>query len=674
MVVRELVTKLGFKVDTKKVGAFESRIEGVKKKAAGASSKFGSFGKAIGDSIMNMNAGTIAFGAAGLAVAGVAKFVSAATQKYLAFEEGMKGVERVTLATAEEMKRMEKAALEAGEASIFSTADSANAMKFLAQAGLEVDEVITALPGALQLAAAANMDLATAADISTNILTSNKLSVEELTRVNDVLAKTASKTNTDVIQLGWAFAELGNVGKLAGLEIEELSSFFGVLANNGVRGSNAGTTLKNSLMALLSPTKKGSALLKELNIDMNDYVDSTGKFKKGKLPELFGQLNKAFEEGKLGPGKMQKAFQKLPSKGLITFASTGKEKLEELTEAFKNAGGTAEKAANIAFKGLGGAIKLLGSRIDVSMVKFMKTSNLNKIFEDIVRFLSDVLPPLIDAIAVMLKPIGKVLRIILFPFKLIGALLGGVVKMFSKTGDAATSILDPLDSIADFLDGIVQSVRDFFSAFNKISIFERVANWIRETADNYNKFYSDLAKSDSFAGKLYRMFINIERIVKSIVDLFGIGMGKELDIIADDWTRFMNGAFAFFDWLIDDFNKWVNGIADSFKWVWEQIEPIVDAILQPIKDTFDLISVAVSEIADLLDIEVAKAKKPGEEIQKTVSKETSKLEQKSNTFNVNAPVTVYGGGGAGTGKAVRQAVVSAFSLELQKIVEESGGI
>ena len=674
MVVRELVTKLGFKVDTKKVGAFESKIESVKKKAAGATSKFGGFGKAIGDSIMNMNAGTIAFGAAGLAIAGVAKFVSSATQKYLAFEEGMKGVERVTLATAEEMERMEKAALEAGEASIFTTGDAANAMKFLAQAGLKVDEVITALPGALQLAAAAQMDLATAADISTNILTSNKLSVEELTRVNDVLASAASKTNTDVIQLGWAFAELGNVGKLAGLEIEELSSFFGVLANNGIRGTNAGTTLKNSLMALLNPTEKGSKLLKELHIDMNNYVDSTGKFKKGKLPELFGQLNKAFEEGKLGPGKMTKAFQKLPSKGLIAFAATGKEKLEELTEAFKNAGGTAEKAANIAFKGLSGSIKLLGSRIDVSMVKFMKTSSLNKIFEDIVRFLSDILPPLIDALAVMLKPIGKVLRIILFPFKLIGALLGGVIKMFAKTGDAATSILDPLDSIADFLDGIVQTVRDFFSAFNKISIFERIANWIREASDNYKKFMSDLAKSDGFIGKIYRLFININRIIKSIVDLVGIELSKEFDKIAQDWAIFTNGLSNFFSWLGDEFDKWIQGIQDGFNQMWEFIEPVVNAILQPLKDAFNIISDAIEQIADLLDIEVAKSKKPGEEIQKTVSKETSKLEQKSNTFNVNAPVTVNGGGGAGTGKAVRQAVVSAFSLELQKIVEESGGI
>ena len=676
MVVRELVTKMGFKVDTKKLSTFESKIEGIKKKTAGATSRFGNFGKAVGDGIMKIDAGTLAFGAAAAAIAAVGKAISMATEKYLAFEQGMKGVERVTLATSEEMERMEKAALEAGEASIFTTADSANAMKFLAQAGLEVDEVITALPGALQLAAAANMDLATAADISTNILTSNKMKVEELTDVNNILAKTASKTNTDVIQLGWAFAELGNIGEMAGLKVYELSAFMGVLANNGIRGTSAGTTLKNAMIALLSPTKKGGELLSKLNIDMSQYIDASGKFKKGALPVVFGELNKAYKEGKVGIGALTKAFGKLPAKGIATFAATGREKLEELTLAFKNSGGTAEKAANVAFKGLSGALALLSSRIDVAMVKFMKTTRLNKVFEDIVRILSDVLPPLIDVIAVILKPIGVVLRLILIPIKLISAVLGGVIKLFARTGESVSNVLAPLDAIADYMDGIIESVRQFFSAFNKITIFERFYGLIKNIAKTFKGFFKNLTKSGSFAMKFFKIFYNVWRIIKSIGYYIGTKFIDLMRPVKDFWDLIIGHISKFFNWTISKVVNFFNWIGKGFQKLWSFIQKIVDAVVKPIEEVFNFISETIQEIADFLDIEVDDAKKPEKEIQKTISKETSKLEQKKNEFNVNAPVTVNGAGAgaAATGKAVREAVVSAFSIELQKIVAEAGGV
>jgi TP901 family phage tail tape measure protein len=617
MVVRELVTKLGFKVDKAKMSGFEKRMDGIKGRAMKATTSMGTFGKSLSGVIGKLDPTTIAIAGATIALTGLVKAFSAATRKYLEFEKGMKGVERVTLATAEEMEEMEEAALTAGEASIFTTGDAANAMKFLAQAGLETNEVITALPGALQLAAAAEMDLATAADISTNILTSNRLEVEELTRVNDVLAKTASKTNTDVIQLGWAFAELGNIGQMAGLEVEELSAFLGVLANNGVRGSAAGTALKNTLITLLAPTKKGSDLLAKLNIDMSKYVNETGKFRKAALPKLFGELNQAYKQGRVGVGALTRAFGKLPAKGIATFSATGQEELERLSNAFYGAAGTAEKAANIAFKGLDGAIKLFSSRMDVASVKLIKDTGFKQIFEDVVRFLSDIIPPLIETLAVILTPIGVAFNILLFPLKLIGAILGSFIKIISRFGNLiAKFVIHPFETVSYYLDSIVIAVRKFGEMLSKV---ER----------------GPLLHIHNFVVDLFRIFI------------------------------------ALFDLAFIGFEKLTGLIVDAFEWVWDAISPIMKLVIEPVKKVFAFISDTISKLADLLEMEVAQLEAP--EFTEIIEE---RAPTRQNVFNVNAPVNVTAGGrgAAGVANAVKRAVISQFSIELQKVVIESGGL
>jgi TP901 family phage tail tape measure protein len=620
MVIRELVTKMGFKIDKTKMKAFESRVDGMKNKAAKAASKWGVFGEAIAGGITKLDASTILIGAATVALAGLIKGLTAATEKYLEFERGMKGVERVTLATAEEMERMENAALEAGEASIFTTGDAANAMKFLAQAGLDTNQTIEALPGALQLAAAAEMDLATAADISTNVLTANQLKVSELTRVNDVLAKAASKTNTDVVQLGWAFAELGNIAQMSGLEIEESAAFMGVLANNGIRGTAAGTTFKNAMIALLSPTKKGSALLQNLNINMANYVDETGKWRKGGLPAVFGELNKAYKEGRVGIGTLTQAFGKLPAKGIATFAATGRKEIESLTQTFYDSAGTAEKAANIAFKGLDGAVRLFESKMDVAAVRLIKDTGLKNLFEDVVRFFGDIVPPLVDSLSILLKPIVLLVRALLFPFKLIGVLIGGFIKSFNSVGKILQGgFLYPIERFVGLLDSVVDKAREFMDVL-----------------------------TDTKEGPLKEIFVFVN-------DIFRI------------FKTLINFLIAGFKLFFEVFSMAIGSLLET-------LGPFIAMIITPIKKIFSEIAWVVSAVADLLEIELKAFEQMGTRGAVGATKEAGET-YKTNIFNIDAPVSVAGGrGAAGTAAAVKKAVVSQFSIELQKIVIESGGV
>ena len=141
------------------------------------------------------------FALAAVGVAGVLAFkgiVTAAGD----FDASMRRVAAVSGATGEEFKTLTETAKELGATTQFSASQAASGMEFLAKAGFDTNEVLQAIPGTLQLAAAASLDLGTAADIVTNVLTGFGLEVRELTRVNDVLVKTFTSSNTNLIELG----------------------------------------------------------------------------------------------------------------------------------------------------------------------------------------------------------------------------------------------------------------------------------------------------------------------------------------------------------------------------------------------------------------------------------------------------------------------------------------
>jgi len=532
MIVRELVTKFGFKTDSTKLrtynrqvekaknrtGAFDRRVKrtrtslqkfglglsvinrkfqafslGLEKRFAGVLKPLRAMGgqiPLIGGALQSMSAGGIlATGAIvglGAAVIGTIAALRKATAMYARFEMGLKGVERITLATAEEMLMLKKAALEAGEASVFSTADAAEAEKFLAQAGLSVKDVIGALPGTLQLAAAGNLDLASAADIATNVLTSNKLAVEELSRVNDVLAKSAASSNTDVLQLGSAFSTVGNTGALAGVQIEEMAGLLGILANNGNRGTLAGTLLRNVFVRLMAVTPKAQKAMDKLGIDINGLTDESGKFVKGGLVKFFGELNQAMAEGKINAGEIISVFGERAGRAISTFAATSTPVLTEMIGKIEASGGTAEKAAKIAFKGMTGAAKLFGSRMEAASNQAFEQSGLRDVFEQIVRILADILPPLIRGLGVILAPIGKTIAFILTLLRPVFAIIGGILNLFFKmTSKALSPLIDELDIgiqvVSEFADIL-------FSAFDKafraaMKFFDMVFRGLRPILD-----------------------------------------------------------------------------------------------------------------------------------------------------------------------------------------------
>lgn len=186
------------------------------------------------------------------------------------FEASMSVVQALSGATGKDLKRLEDAAREMGATTAYSATDAAEALQVLSLAGLDVDQQISALPPLLYLAGASMIDLETSADIVTTAVRSLGYDFTETGRVADVFAVTMSSSATDTEQLGEAFKYVAPLAGALGFSVEDLGLVLGTMANAGIRGSQAGTTLRGALTNLLNPTDSMKTAMDELGIEITN--------------------------------------------------------------------------------------------------------------------------------------------------------------------------------------------------------------------------------------------------------------------------------------------------------------------------------------------------------------------------------------------------------------------
>lgn len=270
------------------------------------------------------------------------------------FEQTLSTVRAVTGATETQFKALREEAQRLGATTRFSASEAGEGLLFLARAGFSVEESLQAVEGTLQLAQAGALDLGSAADIASNVLSGFRLTTDETTRVVDVLAFTANNANTNIQQLGDAMKFVAPVAAGLGVDIEEASAAIGVLSNNGLQASLAGTGLRRILSELESPAKKSRDILASLGLTAADVqvsqVGLTTAIQRlaaagidtGQALEFFGDRG--------GP-----AFEVLAS-------SIGD--VQELSGALEGAGGTAERIAKIMDDNLNGALLAVKSAFE----------------------------------------------------------------------------------------------------------------------------------------------------------------------------------------------------------------------------------------------------------------------------------------------------------------------
>lgn len=304
--------------------------------------------------------------AAAAAAAAVGAIAVAAVNVGKEFETAMSQVQATMLidTTTEEgaaaFATLEDAARECGRTTAFSATEAAEALNYLALAGYDADQAATALPTVLKLAGAGAMDLARASDMVTDSMSALGLEATEanLNTFADQLAQTASKANTSVSQLGEAILTVGGTAKGLAGGTTELNTALGILADNGLKGAEGGTHLRNMILSLQSPTGDASKALSQLGVDV---YDAQGNMRG--LNDIFKDLQSGME----GMTNAQKdsiistLFNKTDLTAANAMLSNCTDRWDELSASIENSAGACEDMYSIQLDNLDGDIKILQS-------------------------------------------------------------------------------------------------------------------------------------------------------------------------------------------------------------------------------------------------------------------------------------------------------------------------
>ena len=276
-----------------------------------------------------------------------------------------KEVGSVDLAWGKFSGNLREYAQEMGAHTAFSATQAAEALNYMALAGYDTETSMKMLPNVLNLAAAGAMDLGMASDMVTDAQTALGLSTEETTKMVDEMAKTSSTTNTSVSQLGDAILTIGATARNVKGGTAELSQVLGVLADNGIKGSEGGTHLRNMLLSLQNPTKDGAAALEQLGVSV---YDADGKMRA--LPDIFQDIQSGMEgmDQASRDTMLNGLFNKTDLAAANALIGTNKDRWNEVAAAIADSADAAQEMADIQLDNLSGDITLFQSALEGAQI------------------------------------------------------------------------------------------------------------------------------------------------------------------------------------------------------------------------------------------------------------------------------------------------------------------
>ena len=370
-----LAVKIAGKIDPS-FGAAVSKAQSTLSKLGGFA---GTMAKAAG----------IAIGAATTAAVAFAK---SAVDAGMQFDSAMSQVAATMGTTVDQIDQLRDFAMEMGAKTAFSATQAAEALNYMALAGYDAETSMAMLPNVLNLAAAGGMELASASDMITDAQSALGLSLEQTSAMVDQMARASSRTNTSVSQLGEAILTVGGTAQYMAGGTNELSTVLGVLADNGIKGSEGGTHLRNMLLKLSSPTADATKLLNRLGVQVFDAEGNMRSF-----TEVFPELNAAMadmtDQDRLDA--MATLFNSRDIASATALLGTTTERWEELTAAIEDSAGAAEQMANTQLDNLAGDITLFKSALEGAQI--MLSDQLTPTLRQFVQFGTSGITQLSDA-------------------------------------------------------------------------------------------------------------------------------------------------------------------------------------------------------------------------------------------------------------------------------------
>lgn len=518
---------------------------------------------------------TAAFAAAtAAAAAGIAAFATSSVKTGETFDKSMSQVAATMGKTVDEIQNLREYAQKMGSETAFSASQAADALNYMALAGYDAETSMKMLPNVLNLAAAGGMELATASDMVTDAQSALGLTLDQTSELVDKMAVTSSKANTSVAQMGDAILTVGGTAKNLAGGVTELSQALGILADNGIKGAEGGTALRNIILALSSPTNEAAKELKSLGIEV---YDAEGKMRA--LPDIFDDLNKSMQNMTQGEQTevLSNIFNKVDLKSANALLATSADRWDELADAIDNANGAAQQMADTQLDNLAGDITLFQSALEGAQIaisdKLTPTlrefvqfgsesiSNLTNAFKE--DGLDGIIDAFGDAVSSGIALINDKLPLVIDAgTKILGAVADGILENLPVIADAGIEIIfNLIDSITEALpdllpkliditskiaETIINHVDDLIAAGAKLvsvlmeSLLDQLPTIIEKSLTLVGMVVGEIASAITKSEKeLNKNGENIlDKVVKGIISaIANVDWKKITDDISDAWLK-----------------------------------------------------------------------------------------------------------------------------------------
>ena len=513
-------------------------------------------------------------------------FGKASIDAGMEFDSSMSQVAATMGTTVDQITDLRDYAQEMGATTAFSATEAADALNYMALAGYDAEESMNMLPTVLDLAAAGDIELARASDMVTDAQSALGLSAEETKDMVDQMAKASSKSNTSVEQLGDAYLKIGATARNVKGGTEELATVLGVLADNGIKGEEGGTHLRNMILSLQNPTEKGAAALEQLGVavydtdgNMRSLIDIVADMQSG-----LGEMDQASRDALLNG-----IFNKTDLSSVNALLGTSSERFAELSTAIQDSAGAAEQMANTKLDNLAGDVTLFKSALEGA--KIAVSDALTPALRDFVQLGSDGLSQITTALreeglAGAMDALGQLLadgitmiadaipQVVDMGIQLLGALGQGILSNMDVIIDAAVKIAESaLNAVIVALPALMDGIMQVIVSVLTDTLGPEVGEAVQSIYDNFTELGGQ------------------------IIDIVGEIGSTIMPIITDIIQAVLPFISQLIDALMPGIQSTLEALEPAISALLTALQPVIDAALNALPPIIDLIGTIISTLS-----------------------------------------------------------------------------
>lgn len=501
------------------------------------------------------------------------------------FEEQMSRVKAISGATGKSFDELRQQAVDLGAKTAFSAKESAAGMENLASAGFSAQEIMKAMPGLLDLAAVSGGDVALASENTATALRGFGLEASEAGHVADVFARAAADTNAEVGDMGEALKYVAPVANSMGISLEETAAAIGIMSDAGIKGSQAGTTLRGALSRLARPTKAMQDTMDNLGVS---FYDADGKMKP--LKTQVELLKKAFEG--LTPEQQQNALVTLYGQeslsGMMALIDKGPDSLGKLTKSLKDSDGAADDMARTMQDNMNSSIEQMFGTFESAAIV------IQKILAPSIKKVADAISGLVEKFVSAPESTQKLIVAIGLIVAAIGPLIfmiGSVIIWINRVKVAFKALSESSKLFSGLSKAMGLLTNPVFLVIAAVALLVVGFIYLWNTSEDFRNFWIGLWEGIKSAVSSAVEWI--QNAWKSTGEWFN-NLWKSIKEGADNvWTTIQEAPGKAADWIK---NKWTetkeffssiwDGIKEAASSAWEGIVNILAPYVIAIKNVF----------------------------------------------------------------------------------------